>query len=109
VPEDAEPAALLEPKPWWDALDAKVRDALVTAQELEGASPDRPDLYERSGRVVRRFAAENAELVAALSERYASLEDEDDKELTDADRQVVGIGLWITENVVGEPFVPRAG
>jgi hypothetical protein len=101
---------LLEPKPWWDALDEEVRDALVTAQQLEGASPDGPDLYERSGRVIRRFAAENADLVAALSERYASLEDEEDhKELTDADRQVVGIGLWVTENILGEPFVPRAG
>jgi hypothetical protein len=106
APELADEPRSWEPQPWWDALDERVRLALLTVQEREDVRPSQPDLYDRSGRMLKRFARDYPELAAALANRYAAL---NDGEVSAEDADVIGIGLWITENIVGEPFVPRDG
>jgi len=56
--------------------------------------------------MLNRFVSEYPQLAAALAKRYAAL---DDGEVGAEDGDVIGIGLWITENMVGEPLVLRDG
>jgi hypothetical protein len=106
VPEDTDEPRSWDPQPWWDALDERVGTALLNVQEREGVRPGQADLYDRSSRTLKRFATEYPQLASALAKRYAAL---DDEEVSAEDVDVIGVGLWITENTVGEPFVPRGG
>src|SRR5439155_6924740 len=106
--DEAESAPPWEPQPWWDTLDHEVRDALVAVQERQGVGPGQPDLYDRSGRMLRRFIDEYPHLAAALSERYADLQEEDEESDED-DAKFAGIGLWMIETMTGDQLIPRPG
>jgi hypothetical protein len=107
APDETDEPPSWQPQPWWDALDYEVRDALVAVQEREGVRTG-PDAYDGSGRMLRRFIDEYPRLVAALSERYAQLQEEGEESDED-DAKFGAIGFWMIETVTGDQLVPRPG